>query len=175
MTDTARRTGSILGTRVLRTEDPDLLTGTARYLDDLQLTGATHAVFARSDIAHGTIRSIDIDEAVALPGVIAVLTASDLGVSPHHGFAPVHDDFKRPPLADSVVRYVGEPIAVVLAESAAIGEDAAQLVWADMDPLAPIIDMEAALASDALPIFPCLSAVPWQPPARDCIYAAGGI
>lgn len=154
MTETAPLPGSILGTRVLRTEDPDLLTGAARYVDDLQLAGAAHAVFARSDAAHGTIVSIDIDEAAALPGVIAVLTASDLGIAPHHGFAPVHDDFKRPPLADGVVRYVGEPIAVVLAESAAIGEDAAQLVWADIDPLPPIIDMEQALAADEVPIFP---------------------
>ncbi len=154
MTDTAARPGSILGTRVTRTEDPALLTGAARYVDDLGLTNPLHAVFARSDMAHGTINKIDIDEATALPGVVAVITAADLGVAPHHGFAPVHDDFKRPPLADGVVRFVGEPIAVVLAETAAIGEDAAQLIWADIDPLPAIIDMEAALASDATPIFP---------------------
>lgn len=154
MTDTVARPGSILGTRVTRTEDPSLLTGAAKYVDDLGLTNPLHAVFARSDVAHGTITSIDVSEAEALPGVVAVITSDGLGVDPHHGFAPVHDDFKRPPLADGVVRYVGEPIAVVLAESAAIGEDAAQMVWADIDPLPPIIDMEAALAADAVPIFP---------------------
>ena len=128
MTDAAARPGSILGTRVTRTEDPSLLTGAAQYVDDLGLTNPLHAVFARSDVAHGTINSIGIAEATALPGVVAVVTAADLGIAPHHGFAPVHDDFKRPPLADGTVRFVGEPIAVVLAETAAIGEDAAQLI-----------------------------------------------
>ena len=153
MTDAAARPGSILGTRVTRTEDPSLLTGAAQYVDDLGLTNPLHAVFARSDVAHGTINSIGIAEATALPGVVAVVTAADLGIAPHHGFAPVHDDFKRPPLADGTVRFVGEPIAVVLAETAAIGEDAAQLIWADIDPLPAIIDMEAALTADAIPIF----------------------
>ncbi len=153
MTAPAARPGSILGTRVLRTEDPSLLTGAAKYVDDLGLVGALHAVFVRSDVAHGTIGSIDTTDATSLPGVIAVLTAADLGIAAHHGFAPVHDDFKRPPLADGVVRFVGEPIAVVLAESAAIGADAAQLVWADIEPLPAIIDMEAALEPSARPIF----------------------
>ena len=146
--------GSILGTRVMRTEDPGLLTGAAEYLDDLHLEGSLHAVFVRSDVAHGTLLSIEIDVAASMPGVVAVLTFADLGVPAHHGFAPVHEDFKRPPLADGVVRFVGEPIAVVLAETPEAGADAAQMVWADIETLVPVIDMEAALEADAPLVFP---------------------
>ena len=109
--------GSILGTRVLRTEDPELLTGSARYLNDLDLPGKLHAVFARSEVAHATLGAVHIDDALATPGVVAVFTADDLGVAPHHGFVAVHPDFARPPLADGVVRFVGEAIAVVVAET----------------------------------------------------------
>ncbi len=149
----ASRPGSILGTRVLRTEDPGLLTGARRYLADLPLDGRLHAVFVRSDVAHGTISAIHVEEAAAMPGVVAVLTAADLGVEPHHGFVPVHPDFVRPPLALDKVRFVGEPLAVVLAETMEQGEDAAEVVWADIDALPALIDAEAALADDAPLIF----------------------
>jgi aerobic carbon-monoxide dehydrogenase large subunit len=137
VTDTAAvpRPGSILGTRVLRTEDPGLLTGSRKYLADLVLPGKLHAVFVRSDVAHGTIQAIHVDDAAAMPGVVEILAAAELGVAPHHGFATVHDDFARPPLADGRVRFVGEPIAVVLAETFEQGEDAAEVVWADIDEL----------------------------------------
>src|SRR5829696_4597079 len=111
------RPGSILGTRVARTEDPGLLTGSRKYLADLPLTNRLHAVFVRSDVAHGVINSIAIDDAATMPGVVEILTADTLGVAPHHGFVPVHPDFIRPPLAAGKVRFVGEPIAVVLAET----------------------------------------------------------
>jgi carbon-monoxide dehydrogenase large subunit len=156
MTDTAAtpRPGSILGTRVVRTEDPGLLTGSRKYLADLELPNKLHAVFVRSDVAHGIINEIHTEDAVGMPGVVEILTAADLGVAPHHGFAVVHDDFKRPPLADGRVRFVGEPIAVVLAETFAEGEDAAEMVWADIEPLPAHVDAEAALADAAEPIFP---------------------
>jgi carbon-monoxide dehydrogenase large subunit len=155
MTDTVStpRPGSILGTRVLRTEDPGLLTGSRKYLADLALPGRLHAVFVRSDVAHGTIRAIHVDEAAAMPGVVEVLTAAELGVAPHHGFATVHPDFARPPLADGRVRFVGEPIAVVLAETFEQGEDAAEMVWADIDELVSYTDAESALGVDATAIF----------------------
>ena len=146
--------GSILGTRVLRTEDPGLLTGSRKYLADLALVGKLHAVFVRSDIAHGEIRTIHTEDAIGMPGVVGILTAAELGVAPHHGFATVHPDFARAPLADGRVRFVGEPIAVVLAETFEQGEDAAELVWADIDPLPTYVDAEAALAADAVEIFP---------------------
>ena len=155
MTDTAvPRPGSILGTRVLRTEDPGLLTGSRAYLADLELPGKLHAVFVRSDVAHGTIRSIHSEDALGMPGVVEILTADELGVAPHHGFATVHPDFARAPLADGRVRFVGEPIAVVLAETFEQGEDAAQMVWADIEPLPTYVDAEEALAADAEEIFP---------------------
>src|SRR5690606_19093560 len=87
--------GSILGNRVTRTEDPGLLTGARRYLADVELDRPLHAVFVRSDIAHGIVRSIDADEARAMPGVVAVWTATELDVAPHHGFAKIGDAFAR--------------------------------------------------------------------------------
>lgn len=156
MTDTQPtvRPGSVLGTRVQRTEDPSLLTGTAQYLADLDIEAPLYATFVRSDIAHGVINEINIADAVDMDGVVAILTSADLGVAPHHGFAPVHNDFLRPPLAIDRVRFVGEPIAVVLSETEEQGADAAQMVWADIEPLPAIVDMEAALDTDAAPIFP---------------------
>ena len=146
--------GSILGTRVLRTEDPALLTGSARYLDDLDLPGKLHAVFARSEVAHATLGAVHTEDALAVPGVVAVLTAAELGVAPHHRFAMVHPDFARPPLADGVVRFVGEAIALVVAESVAAAADGAAAVWADYEPLTAITDPEAAFDDEAPVIFP---------------------
>ncbi len=152
-TPSTHRPGSILGTRVLRTEDPGLLTGGRTYLADLDLPDRLHAVFVRSDVAHGTIGEIHTEDAAGMPGVVEILTAAELGVAPHHGFAVVHEDFRRPPLADGTVRFVGEPIAVVLAETFEQGEDAAEMVWADIVDLPVYVDAEAALAADAAPIF----------------------
>ncbi len=156
VTDSAATTrpGSILGTRVLRTEDPGLLTGSRKYLADLPLVGKLHAVFVRSDVAHGELRAINTDDALGMPGVVEIITAAELGVAPHHGFATVHADFARPPLADGRVRFVGEPIAVVLAETFEQGEDAAERVWADIDALPTYVDAEAALATGTEAIFP---------------------
>ena len=151
--DTLAPTGSILGNRVTRTEDPGLLTGSRRYIADLDLDRPLHAVFVRSDIAHGTIRSIDIDEARTMPGVVAVWTAAELDVAPHHGFAKIGDAFIRPPLATDKVRFVGEAYAVVFAETLQEGVDAAQTVWADIDPLPAVTDPEAALADGAPVLF----------------------
>ncbi len=147
------RPGSILGTRVTRTEDPALLTGAARYLADLPLDGRLYAVFVRSDVAHGVLRAIHLDDARAMPGVVDVLTAADLRLEPQHSFVMVHRDFLRPPLATGRVRFVGEPYAVVLAETAAAGADAAEAVWADIDPLPVVADPEQGLDDDPL-LFP---------------------
>jgi carbon-monoxide dehydrogenase large subunit len=146
--------GSILGNRVLRIEDPRLLTGSAKYLADLPLDRPLHAVFVRSDVAHGTISSIDVSEAEAMPGVVAVWTAEQLAVDPHHGFAKVHADFARPPLATDRVRFVGEAVAVVFAESRQQGADAAATVVVDVDSLPAHVDAEQALAEGAELIFP---------------------
>ena len=136
---------------MLRTEDPGLLTGSRKYLADLDLPNKLHAVFVRSDVAHGTIGAIHLDDARAMPGVVEISTAAELGVAPHQGFATVHPDFARPPLADGKVRFVGEPIAVVLAETFEQGEDAAEMVWADIDPLPALVDPEDALGRHRQP------------------------
>ena len=151
--ESASRPGSILGTRVTRTEDPSLLIGAASYLADLPLHNRLHAVFVRSEIAHGVLGEIHVEDAVDMPGVVSVLTAADLDVPAHHGFAPVHGDFKRPPLAVDRVRFVGEPFAVVLAESFAAGVDAAQAVWADIEPLDAVITADEAFRDNAQLVF----------------------
>src|SRR3954468_20429456 len=109
--------GSILGTRVLRTEDPELLLGNAKYVGDLDLGDQLRMVFVRSEMAHATITGIDTSAAAAAPGVVAVWTASDLGLAPFQSMVAVHPDFARPPLSGDRVRFVGEGIAVVIADS----------------------------------------------------------
>jgi carbon-monoxide dehydrogenase large subunit len=141
--------GSILGTRVLRTEDPELLFGAGRYVADLQLEGALHATFVRSEMANARITGVDTSAALAAPGVVAVLTSDDLQVAPFHGFVKVHDDFARPPLALDRVRFVGEGIAVVLADTAAHSRDAADLVIVDYESLPSVVFPEDALATGA--------------------------
>jgi aerobic carbon-monoxide dehydrogenase large subunit len=153
MSDERLQPGSILGTRVMRTEDPALLTGAAKYLADLPLANRLHASFVGSDVAHGILGAVHVDDALAIPGVVEVLVAADLGIAPHHGFVPVHRDFARPVLADGRVRFVGEPIAVVLAETPAAAADGAAAVWADIDPLPAVVDMEAAFDADAAIVF----------------------
>src|SRR4051794_22839397 len=146
--------GSILGTRVVRSEDGELLRGEGRYVADLELERALHVTFVRSPAAHAMLGEIHVDEALAVPGVVAVWTAADVDVAPYHGFIKVHDDFARPPLAVDRVRFVGEPIAAVFAETAAAAADGADLVWADLDPLPPVCDPETALAPEAPIVFP---------------------
>src|SRR5215207_6003499 len=123
--------GSILGTRVLRTEDPELLIGAGRYVADLQLDGMLHATFVRSELANARVTNVDTRAAVEAPGVVAVLTAADLPIQPFHGFVKVHDDFARPPLATDRVRFVGEALAVVFAETPGAAEDGAEAIWAE--------------------------------------------
>jgi len=141
--------GSLLGTRVLRTEDPRLLTGVAKYTADLPFDDLLHAVFVRSEVAHGVIRSIDTSDAASMPGVVAVWTADDLDIAPHHGFVKIHDDFARAPLARDRVRFVGEQVAVVFAESRQQAVDAAAAVFVEIDELPAVVDAEDALAEDA--------------------------
>jgi aerobic carbon-monoxide dehydrogenase large subunit len=146
--------GSILGTRVRRTEDPALLQGHRNYVADLPLENRVYATFVRSSIAHGVIKAIHTDAAKALPGVVAVWTATELDVKPHHGLAPVDDVFARPPLTPDRVRFVGDAYAVVFATSQAAAEDAAEAVYADIDPLPVYVDAEAAMAEGAEAIYP---------------------
>lgn len=143
------------GQPIKRNEDPRLLTGQALFTDDVHLPGMLHIAFVRSDYAHGYIRSIDIGAALETSGVIAVYTAEDLGVYWQPGPLlvpppPIPDLLFNPrtqvPLAKGKVRHVGEPIAVVVAESRYLAEDAAEKVVVMIDPLPAIVDIERALA-----------------------------
>src|SRR3954451_4529392 len=148
---------SILGTRVVRTEDPLFLTRGAVYTDDLtdeRLTGALHATFVRSQVAHGMLVSVDTSAALAAPGVVAVVTAAAVDLNPLPPPLPFIDQaMPRPWLASDRVRFVGDPIAVVLTEERYQGEDAAELVAVDIDPLPAVISLADA-ARDEVLLFP---------------------
>ncbi|HXT87882.1 MAG TPA: xanthine dehydrogenase family protein molybdopterin-binding subunit, partial [Trebonia sp.] len=158
---------SILGTRVIRTEDPRLLTSGGVYVDDLrepELAGAVRATFVRSTIAHALITGIDASAALEAPGVVAVLTVADMtdipapppapepspDDPPSEGPVPLGGVWSEPLLAVDRVRYVGEPVAIVLTDSTYQGEDAAELVSVDYEPLPAVPSIEAALAGDTL-------------------------
>ena len=142
---------SILGNRVLRREDPKFLTTGGVYVDDLVGEGALWATFVRSTMAHARIASIDTDEARSQPGVVAVYTGADIDMGPIPPAMPmIPDAMARPLLARDVVRFVGEPVAVVLTEERYQGEDAAEAVFVDYDPLPAVVDPEAALGNSTL-------------------------
>ncbi|MDP6564537.1 MAG: xanthine dehydrogenase family protein molybdopterin-binding subunit [Alphaproteobacteria bacterium] len=138
----------LIGARVQRLEDPRLLTGHGTYVDDLQLPGTLHLAFRRSDHGHARIIAIDTEEAAAMPGVAAVVTAADIadGVKPYRATSrmPDYHPTTLPVLAADKVRYVGEPVVAVLAENRYLAEDAAEQVAIDYDPLPTVIDPEAA-------------------------------
>jgi carbon-monoxide dehydrogenase large subunit len=145
---------SILGNRVVRKEDPALLTTGGKYVDDITVDGALHVVYVRSMVAHGDISSIDVTEARTAPGVVDVVTNADLTIGEIKPFILLNQLLTRPVLARERVRYVGEPIVAVVAESRAEAVDAAELVIVDIEPLPVIIDPRDALADDAIHLFP---------------------
>ena len=138
---------SILGTSVQRIEDPELLTGNGTFIDNQG--DMAHAVFLRSPYAHAKILGIDTEEAKKIPGVMAVYTAEDLKIPPHHAFFPLNDNCKRPPLAEGKVRFVGDAVAVVIAETKAIAIDATEAIYVDYEQLPAVSDPEKALEADA--------------------------
>ncbi len=145
---------SILGTRVLRTEDPRFLTTGGVYtadLDDERLTGACQVHFVRATVAHARILSVDVSAALEAPGVIAVFTGADIDLPVMAAFNP---KMGQPALARDVVRFVGEPVAAVVTEGRYQGEDAAELVDIDYDPLPVVVDMTKAAEPDAALLFP---------------------
>jgi carbon-monoxide dehydrogenase large subunit len=144
--------GSILGNRVLRKEDPKFLTTGGKYVDDLLdeplLENAVHVTYARSSVAHGRILSIDTSDAAAMPGVIAIFTGADLGLEPvPSAFNPAAT---RTLLAMDKVRYVGEPLAIIVSETREQGEDASEAVIVDYDVLEAFVDVEQAMTSSTL-------------------------
>jgi aerobic carbon-monoxide dehydrogenase large subunit len=144
-----------IGTPVLRKEDPELLTGQARYVDDLTVPGMVWMALVRSPYAHARITSVDVSKALAAEGVVAAFSGQDLADDIPAGLPcawPVTEEIKMPvhwPLARDKARYAGDAVAVVLAESRALAKDAAELVEVDYEPLPAVTDVEVALADGA--------------------------
>jgi carbon-monoxide dehydrogenase large subunit len=143
------------GAPIRRNEDKRLLSGQALFVDDVELPGMVYAAFLRSNVAHATIRSIDVAAARARAGVVAVYTAADLGaywapgpllVPPPPIAGIVFNQRTQVPLAKDKVRHVGEPLAVVLAQSRYLAEDALADIVVELDPLPVVVDLERALA-----------------------------
>src|SRR5215475_6726192 len=149
-----RRVNTFIGSAVERVEDQRMLLGRGCYLDDLNRPDQWHAAIVRSPLAHARIRSVDASAALALSGVRAVVTAGDVGrpipTIPFRRANPAAAPYAQPVIAEHVVRYVGEPVAMVLADSAERAEDAAQAVIMDVDPLPVVTDRRASLAGDVL-------------------------
>jgi aerobic carbon-monoxide dehydrogenase large subunit len=145
---------SILGTRVLRTEDPRFLTSGGVYTEDVvdeRLAGACHVFFVRSPVAHARISGIDVSAALSAPGVVAAFTGADLSdLAPITPGPMFNRQMARPILATDKVRYVGDPVAIVVTEQAYQGEDAMELVDVDYDPLPAVIDLAEAAADQVI-------------------------
>lgn len=142
----------VVGTRMVRREDPALLTGEARYTDDLQIPGALHLAVLRSPYAHARITAIDVSGALAIDGVVAAYTGDDLAdlwASPMPCAWPVTADMKNPahwPIARGHVAYVGDGVAVVLARSNAIARDALEAIEVTYEPLPAVVDLDDAIS-----------------------------
>ena len=153
---TTSRTRGWIGESIDRHEDDRLVTGVEPFVADVLLPGQLSAAVVRSPVAHGAVQSIDVADARAHPGVVAVFTADDvagdLGSVPViHPRLSVDDSlvpYLQPVLATDKVRFAGEPIAVVVAENRYVAEDAAELVSAEIEPLGPVLD---ALTADTGP------------------------
>lgn len=146
--------GSILGAAVRRREDPRLVTGQGGYVDDLPQEGGVFACFVRSPMAHAHIRDLDLAGALVVPGVAGAFGAADLGLPARQSFAVISEDFARQPLAGPVVRFVGEAVAVVVAETRGAAADGAQAITVDYDPLPVVVTPVEAAAEGATLLFP---------------------
>ncbi|MFJ8785191.1 xanthine dehydrogenase family protein molybdopterin-binding subunit [Streptomyces sp. NPDC102476] len=145
------RAAAYAGTRTPRVEDARLLTGTGTYVDDVVRPGMLHVCFVRSPMARARVLGIDASEARELPGVHAVFVAADLNPGVHEQWYTLNGrddpDTPRPPLAEGEVRFVGDPVAMIVADDRYLAEDAAELVIVDYDPLVPVVDYATALDS----------------------------
>ncbi len=145
-------TEKYFGKPIKRLEDRTLLTGNAKFIDDIELPGMLHAAFLRSDYAHAKILNLDVSEARKRPGVMAIYTAEDFGDHWKPGPLQVPPPTAIPgaqfnartlvPLAKDMIRFSGEPLAVVIAESRYIAEDAFDDIILDVDPLPAVVDLE---------------------------------
>jgi aerobic carbon-monoxide dehydrogenase large subunit len=149
-----RNINAFVGSPIERIEDLRFLRGRGTYVDDLARADLLHAVILRSSVAHGRIRAIDASAALAKPGVHAVITAANIGTVPmiplRQEIFPAFKPFEQPVIAHGKVRYVGEPVAVVLADSAAVAEDALEAIALDIEPLPAVVDSACAAKNDVL-------------------------
>ncbi|MEM7326570.1 MAG: xanthine dehydrogenase family protein molybdopterin-binding subunit, partial [Actinomycetota bacterium] len=140
-----------------RVEDPALLRGQGRFVGDLRLENAAAVTYVTSDVSHASFEVIDVDVALGAPGVLDVVTAADLadaGLGPMPGHPKTFPrSAAQPVLADGVARFVGEPIAAIVAETRTAAADAAELVEIDYSPLDPVIGFGPAEADGTL-LFP---------------------
>jgi aerobic carbon-monoxide dehydrogenase large subunit len=146
--------GRYVGARVQRLEDPRLLTGRGSFIDDHAVPGMLHAAFVRSPAARGSLASVDVSAARAMPGVAAVFTMGDFRDVYRPTFSTIIGrDAPTPPLrplADGDVRFAGDPIAIVIAQSRYLAEDAAEAVDLELEPLPPVLDIETGLRTEIL-------------------------
>jgi carbon-monoxide dehydrogenase large subunit len=145
----------LVGSRVKRREDPRLIQGQGTYVDDVKIVGMRHLAFKRSDVAHGRIRSIDTSVAAAMDGVEAVFTGA--AITSFLAPMPIGTPFPSPPhhaVAVDVVRYAGEPVAVVVASDRYVARDAADTIIVDYEMLPAVIDPEAAMSGRMAAIHP---------------------
>jgi carbon-monoxide dehydrogenase large subunit len=147
---------AVIGTRLLRKEDPPLLTGESLFVADLQVPGALHLALVRSSVAHARIVSVDLESAKSMPGVVTAFSGADLReawAAPMPCAWPVTADMKSPthlPLAVETVNYLGDAVAVVVAESEYAARDAADAVVVEYDPWPAVVDLEDALSDRVL-------------------------
>ena len=147
--------GSILGNSVLRLEDPTLLTGEGKYVDDLVEPGMLHVSFVRSSVAHGKLMSVDISDAENMPGVRAIYHAGNaMGLGSMNGFPMMPPALDRPIFAADRVRFVGDIVAAVVAETKSQAADAAEAVIVEIDALPAVISAVDAMKPDAPLLFP---------------------
>ena len=145
---------AFIGSPIERVEDFRFLTGRGQYIDDLASENMLHAVILRSSVAHGRIRRIDAAAVRARPGIHAVISAADIGDVPtiplRHDALPAFKHYEQPIIAIGKVRFVGEPIAVVIADSIALAEDALDAIVVDIEPLPAVADRDTSRKGDTL-------------------------
>jgi len=150
---------AFVGTPVERVEDLRLLRGRGQYVDDLHHQGMLHAAILRSSVAHGRIRTIDTKSALAMPGVRGVFTAEDVAqdsggsiprIMPRHFPLPEFEPYGQPVIARTKVRYVGEALAVIVADTTALAEDALEAIEVDIEPLPAVPDRQVSLQNKIL-------------------------
>ena len=150
-----RTVNAFVGQPIERLEDFRFVRGRGQYVDDLARNDMLHAAILRSSIAHGRIRAIDVSRAKKVPGVYAVITAADLGdaiplVPMRLQPMPEFEAFGQPVMARDKVRYVGEALAMVLADSAGVAEDALSAIEVDIEPLPAIATWQVAAKNETL-------------------------